>query len=290
MYYGNDIPWKDTMICGIVYAKPGEKISKSKNNATLSPQQLIEKCTADYIRYGTANVKLGADTYFDEQDVVDVSRRFINKLWNSCKFVLSHLHDYNINEQVELLPVDKWIIEKTNKTIKEAQGYLDNYEVALARKVIDEFFWGDFCDNYIEIVKDRLYKPEVHGAENRKSAQQASFYVLLNLLKMYSIYVPHLTEYLYIKGFKDFVGETSIHLTEWPKVENVDANMLKFGQILADIVAEARRYKTTNGLSMKAEMEQIVVKGPKEFEQMFKLTEKDLFACTNAQKIEYDLN
>lgn len=289
MYHTNNIPWNDIMLSGIVYAKPGEKISKSKNNATLSPQQLIEKCTADYIRYGTANVKLGTDTYFDEQDVIDVSKRFINKLWNSCKFVLSHLHDFNINEKVELLPIDKWIVEKTNKTIKEAQNYLNNYEVALARKVIDEFFWGDFCDNYIEIVKDRLYKPEVHGVENRKSGQHAIFYALFNLLKMYSIYIPHLTEYIYLKGFKDFVGEKSIHLTLWPQIDSLNEEILDFGKIVVDVVGETRKYKTQNGLSMRTEMEKIEVNAPKKYEEYLKATEKDLIACTSAQRIEYNL-
>ena len=290
MYHTNDIPWKEIMLSGIVYAKPGEKISKSKNNATLSPQQLIEKCTADYIRYGTANVKLGTDTYFDQQDVVDVSRRFINKLWNSCKFVLSHLHDYNNEEDIKLLPIDRWIVEKTNKTMKEAQNYLDNYEVALARKVIDDFFWGDFCDNYIEIVKDRLYKPEIHGIENRKSAQKASFYTLFSLLQMYSIYVPHLTEYIYLKGFKDIVHEVSIHLTKWKQIDSIDSEILEFGKSFVSVVEEARRYKTQNGLSMKTEMEKIEIKAPKKFEEYFKATEKDLIACTNALNIVYDLN
>lgn len=290
MYHTGNIPWQDIMLSGIVYAKPGEKISKSKNNATLSPQELIAKCTADYIRYGTATVKLGTDTYFDEQDVVDVSKRFVNKLWNSCKFVLSHLHDFDVNDNVELLPIDQWIVEKTNKTIKEAQSYLDNYEVALARKTIDEFFWGDFCDNYIEIVKDRLYKPEVHGEQNRKSGQKAIFYALYNLLKMYSIYVPHLTEYIYIKGFKDFIGETSIHLTTWPKVETINQKILDFGKIVVDVVGEARKYKTQNGLSMRTEMEKIEVVGAKEFEDMLKATEKDLIACTAALNVEYKLN
>lgn len=287
MYYQNDIPWKEIMLSGIVLAKPGEKISKSKSNATLSPKELIERCTADYIRYGTANVKLGLDTFFDEQNVVETSKRFINKLWNSSKFVLSHLFDFDANEKVELLPIDKWIVEKVNKTVRDAQNYLENYEIGLARKVIDEFFWGDLCDDYIEIVKDRLYKPEVHGEQNRKSAQHAIFYTLLTLLKLYSIYIPHLTEYIYLKGFKDIIGETSIHMLSWPKVEKVDEEMLEFGKIVSEVVSDARRYKTENGLSMKTEMEKIEIKSPAKFKQYFAQTEKDLIACTSAKKIEY---
>ena len=151
---------------------------------------------------------MGTDTFFYEDEIVDSSKRFINKLWNSSKFVLSHLKDFDVNYVPnEILPIDKWIMEKTKQTIVQAKKYLDAYEVGLARKVIDEFFWTDLCDNYIEFVKERLYQPEKHGHEERKSAQYAIYYSLLNLLKLYSIYVPHITEYIYLKGFKDFVKE-----------------------------------------------------------------------------------
>lgn len=288
MYQFNDIPWKEMMISGIVLAKPGEKISKSKGNAVVSPQELISRCTADYIRYGTANVKLGTDTYFDEQDVVETSKRFVTKLWNSCKFVLSHLQDFDPKYVPKrLLSADKWIIEKTNKTIIDTKKCLDDYEIGLARKVIDDFFWSDFCDNYIEIVKDRLYKPEVHGEEERKSAQYAIFYALLNILKMYSIYVPHLTEYIYQNGLKEFVGEKSIHLTLWENPKTVDENILKFGEELLQAVFDARKYKTENGLSMRTEVESVSVSCSKQTLDLHKDAEKDLLACTCAKKINF---
>ena len=290
MYADNDIPWTDTMISGIVLAKPGEKISKSKSNAVLSPKELIERCSADYIRYGTANVKLGTDTFFDEQDVTDSAKRFINKLWNSSKFVLSHLKDFDKNYVPEnLLPIDKWIIEKTNSVILEAKKYLDSYELGLARKVIDTLFWSDLCDNYIEIVKDRLYKPEVHGEKERKSAQFAIYYCIFNLLKMYSIYVPHITEYIYLKGFKDFENEKSIHLTLWENPSETDAEILNFGEEILSVVGEVRRYKTENGLSMKSEIENLNVKCSEKYLDLFKACEKDLRACTSAININYEI-
>lgn len=288
MYQRNDIPWKEMMISGIVLAKPGEKISKSKGNAVVSPQELISRCTADYIRYGTANVKLGTDTFFDEQDIVDVSKRFITKLWNSCKFVLSHLTDFDPKHTPKIvLSADKWIIEKTKDAVLQAKKYLDEYEIGLARKAVDDLFWSDFCDNYIEIVKDRLYKPELHGEEERKSAQYAIFYAMINILKMYAIYVPHLTEYIYQKGFKEFVGIESIHQMQWENPQNVDDIVLKFGTELTSVVFGARKYKTENGLSMRTEMEGIDVKISKDTEEMFKSAEKDLLACTCAKKINY---
>jgi valyl-tRNA synthetase len=97
LYHTGDIPWYETMICGFVLAKPGEKISKSKSNSKLSPQELIREYSADAIRYWAANARLGTDTFFDIQEMQDSSKRLITKLWNSSKFVLSHLHDFRLD-------------------------------------------------------------------------------------------------------------------------------------------------------------------------------------------------
>ncbi len=146
LYHTDNIPWNDAMICGFVLAKPGEKISKSKGNAKLTPQGLIDAYSADYIRYWAVSARLGTDTYFDQQEMQDASRRTITKLWNSSKFVLSHLVDFDNNYTPStIIPIDRWIIEKTNQTVLEASKLLDQYEVGLARKVIDDLFWKDLA-------------------------------------------------------------------------------------------------------------------------------------------------
>ena len=185
------------------------------------------------------------------------------------------------------LPIDQWIISKTNAAIAEAKRYLDCYEVGLARKVIDSLFWNDLCDNYIEIVKERLYQPDIHGVEERKSAQQAIYYCLLNILKMYSIYVPYVTEYIYLKAFKEFVGEKSIHITQWEQDLSINEEAIKFGEEFVRIVSEARKYKSENGLSMRAEMEELTINTDASNLPLFSVMEKDLIACTHAKKITY---
>jgi len=291
LYHTGDIPWKETMICGFVLAKPGEKISKSKNNAQLSPQELIRTYSADGIRYWAANARLGTDTFFDIQEMQDSSRRLMTKLWNSSKFVLSHLTDFAPEYQpARLLPVDRWIIARTHEAIQDAAKWLNEYEIGLARKVVDDLFWKDLCDNYIEIVKERLYQPDIHGVEERRSGQHALYYCLLNVLKMYAVYIPHETEYIYLKGFKEFAGTVSIHLTQWPQPVEVDREILAFGETLKGAVAEVRKYKSENSLSMKTELECVRVVGEERFRRWFEETEADFRACTRAQKVVYDLS
>ncbi len=85
LYHTGKIPWKDIMISGFVFAKAGEKISKSKNNASSSPMALIDTYSADAIRYWAANSKPGTDTFFSDEDL-KISKKFINKLYNAAKF------------------------------------------------------------------------------------------------------------------------------------------------------------------------------------------------------------
>jgi valyl-tRNA synthetase len=203
--------------------------------------------------------------------------------------VLSHLSDFELEyKPPNILPVDKWIIERTNETIIEASKWLNEYEVGMARKTIDDLFWKDLCDNYIEIAKERLYQPETHGFEERKSAQHAIYYCLFNILKMYAVYIPHIAEYIYQKGFRDFESAISIHLTEWEKPEMADADILGFGETLKQAVSEVRKFKTENNLSMRSEVDEAVISADFKYRQWFEKTEKDFVSCSHAKKIIYN--
>lgn len=290
LYHTGEIPWKNLMICGFVLAKKGEKISKSKSNNALDPKHLIKTHSADVLRYWTAGTKLGADTFFSPEEL-NIPKRFVTKLWNASKFAISHLQDYDpymaAGHSQNLLPVDRWIIERVCESTANAEKSLREYEISPARHQIDELFWKDFCDNYIEIVKERLYEPDKHGTENRKSAQYALYFTLLNILKLYSIYVPHITEYIYQDFFRQYENKASIHQTHWIKHGKLDTELLQFGDSLKDNIFAIRKYKSENNLSMKAEIDSFEVSASPRFEEWFKESEKDLLACTSAKKIIY---
>jgi valyl-tRNA synthetase len=283
LYHTGDIPWKDLMICGFVLAKKGEKISKSKSNTDLVPMNLIANYSADALRYWAANARLGTDTFF-AVDELDISKRFITKLWNASKFAISHLQDIDFNNSPNLLPVDRWMIEKTNDVIMKASKMLNQYEIGSARHEIDDLFWKDFCDNYVEIIKERLYQPDIHGIDERKSGQFALYYSLLNILKLYSIYVPHLTEYIYQGFFKQHIGIVSIHLLKWEKPTQTDQSLLEFGEVLKNVISDMRKYKSENNLSMRTEIELLEVESGKFYDWMMQ-SEKDIKACSNAKEI-----
>lgn len=287
LYHTGRIPWKDIMICGFVLAKKGEKMSKSKGNDSLSPSGLIRTHSADAMRYWSANARLGADTFFSA-DELSLSRRFLTKLWNAAKFAVSHLQDYDGSAVPDLLPTDRWILERTKQAVCHAEELLDIYEIGSARKEIDELFWKDFCDNYLEIVKARLYEPEIYGAAARCSGQYALYHTLLTILKMYAIYVPHITDYIYQSYYRAHEKAVSLHCLAWPQPERADEMLLFFGERLKQIIAQTRKYKSEHGMSMKESAGEVVIQSDAAHLPLFLQAQPDIAACVRASSIRYE--
>lgn len=286
LYHTGKIPWKDIMISGFVLAKPGEKISKSKNNDSNSPINLIETHSADAIRYWAANSKLGTDTFFSE-DELKISKRFLNKLYNASKFCIMQLDDFEKPESFDesmLLPIDRWILQRINETTSRATSMLNHYEIGQARHEIDNLFWKDFCDYYIEIAKERLYQPLVHGEKQRYSGQIAIYYGLLGILKLYAIYTPYVTEYIYQDFYRKTEKEISLHETIW-EVTKTDEIYIEFGEHLKEVISQVRKSKTERKMSMKDSIPELIITCPKKFYDFYKKSEKDIKACTGAEKI-----
>lgn len=289
LYHTGDIPWKDLMISGFVLAKQGEKISKSKSNAALDPTVLISTHSADALRYWSASAKLGTDTYFDVEELA-TSKRFLTKLWNACRFAISHLQDMDPSQTPPLLPIDRWIVERTNETYRQASSFLYEYELGSARHAVDEFFWKDLCDNYIEIVKSRLYNPDIHGHEQRRSGQYALYCALLGVLKMYAIYVPHITDYIYGQFFAKHEGKKSIHLLTWPLNSTDNEKILMFGEEVKRVLFGMRKQKSERNLSMRSEIDVLEVQCDAELIAWFEQTADDLKACANAREVQVRSN
>ncbi len=283
LYHNGQVPWKDLMITGFVLAKKGEKISKSKNNAKMSPNELLDTYGADMIRYWTASNKLGTDTWFDTKDIEN-SKRFMNKLWNSAKFVEMQINNADLTESVELLPIDKWIVSKCHDTYEKYKIQMENYEMGFARQEIDKFFWNDLCDNYLEISKERLYNPDNKYGETQKSAQKALATVFLEILKMYSPFVPHITEYIYQTIFKNKFQDELLSTSQFSKLP-YDEKSLEFGEAMKTVVSEVRKYKTERNLSMKDQLDTLTISTSIENIRLLRDSILDIQSCTHAKNI-----
>ncbi|MBQ8472007.1 MAG: valine--tRNA ligase [Bacilli bacterium] len=287
LYHKGQVPWKDLMISGFVLAKKGEKISKSKGNAKMSPNDLLDTYGADMIRYWTASNKLGTDTWFSE-DAISDSKRFLNKLWNSAKFVDMHINSIDNHSKVELTPIDKWIISKCSDTFNKYKKQMENYEVGLARIEVDNFFWKDFCDNYLEIVKERLYNPDNQYANTHLAAKKTLAIVFLEILKMYSPFVPHITEFIYQNLYKSLEKEETLSNSSFKELPS-NQKYLDFGSEVKNIVSEVRKFKSERNLSMKEPVENIKIYISLENAKLLRSSLMDILSCTRTNNIDIEI-
>jgi valyl-tRNA synthetase len=298
-------PWDEIMISGWVLDPLGDKMSKSKGNV-IEPRAVMEKYSADALRFWAASSKLGEDLAYQEKELVS-GKKTITKLWNAAKLVYMNLEGYNLDnnhinniidknrnnhmnnngniEFDELELMDKWLFLKFNNAVKEATEFWDDYNFSEARKVIELFFWRDFCDNYLEIVKHRLYNADYNTDENnsskpRLSAQHTLYNVLLGVLKLFAPIMPFITEELYQakyanadkKDGKESASAKSLHLTNWPVHDSKlkDEAVEQAGELAINIISEVRKYKATNQMSLKQEVAKITVESPVDLKKLKK--------------------
>ncbi len=288
-YHHNDVPWKNIMISGHGQDPQGQKMSKSKGNFVVA-QEVIKKYSADAFRFWAASVKLGDDLPFKEKEVL-TGQKFVTKLWNASKFALPLLEDYDSSKEGHLSEIfDRWLVSKLHKAIKECTDNFENYEYSKSKSELEKFFWHKFCDQYLEIAKDRLYNPSIRGVKERRSAQQALYESLQGILKLTAPIMPHITEEVYQLYFAGKEGRKSIHIADWPQFEKnkIDEKAELTGDLGVDIINTVRKYKSENHLSMKEELQEVVViSEEKDFEHMIKSIEADLRAVLKAKSIVF---
>ena len=283
-------PWDNVMISGFVMASKGEKISKSKGNSKVEPLDLIKQYSADVIRYWAGSGRLGTDMLFSEETLLR-GRKLVNKLWNVSKFIEMHLSDYEDKEFNDFEYIDKWILGKYQEMESGFLKYLDEYEVGLALNHLEKFFWN-FCDNYIEIVKHRLYRPEEFGEQARYSGQKTVYMILYKLLQDFSIFFPFITEEIFQELYHNKV---SIHLTEIKQFEFNYSDEIKNGDIIIDIISQARGEKTNNNVSLKTPIRNLDLSLNQELEDAINASIKDFKATLfienlNIKAIDKDYN
>lgn len=280
-YHFGTRPWDNIMISGFVMADKGQKISKSKGNSKVEPISLINQYSADVIRYWAGTGRLGTDIIFSDETLIR-GKKLVNKIWNVSKFIEMHLSDYEDKEFDEYEYIDKWILGKYQEMEKIFIGYLDAFEVGLALNTLEKFFWN-FCDNYIEIVKHRLYRPEEFGTKARYSGQKTIYTLLYKLLQDFSIYFPFITEEIYQEIYHN---TKSIHLTELKPLQFDFENEIKNGDLIIEIISSARGEKTNNNVSLKTPIKNLTIELNEELKESIELSVKDFKATLFIEQLE----
>jgi len=285
-FHTDSLPWRDVMISGWGLDANGKKMSKSLGNF-VEPSEVIEKYSADALRYWSAGVNLGQNLKYNEEEV-KVGKRTVIKIWNASRFVLSHLENYEHKDfDLERLhSEDKWLLHNLQEVLENYHKNFSEYEYSRAKEKLDRFFWHDLADNYLEIVKHRLYNPDQYGEESKRAAQWTLYTVLLAVLKMYAPIMPYVTEEVYQAYFVNHEDDVSIHLSRLPEFDKTSQDeklASEFGDVV-EIIAAVRKYKTEQKISMKKELAKMTVDSKnKELEKYFDL----LKAVMSIKEVEF---
>jgi valyl-tRNA synthetase len=244
LYFMDDIPFSNVYFTGIIRDSEGRKMSKSLGNSP-DPLDLFEKYGADAVRVSVLMIApQGLDILFTEERL-EQGRNFMNKLWNSARFVMMNLDDelpQPLSELDNALfdPTDKWILSKLNKTIQNVDEAYTQYKLNDAVKQVYNFVWGDFCNWYIEFCKARFYSDNV---KSRQTAQTVSVHIIRNILKLLHPYTPHITEELW--SYFSTNNEEMIAEGSWPSVDTskIDNTVESEIQLIMDIITSVRNMR-----------------------------------------------
>jgi len=284
-FHHKNIPWNEIMISGWALDPHGKKMSKSKGNV-VDPREMIEKYSVDALRFWAAGSKLGDDLPFQEKDLV-TGQKFTTKIWNASKFSFMHLADYNRKKPKNLEVMDSWILSKISKLVSDSTKNFMKYEYSHTKLATETFFWHTFCDNYLEIVKDRLYNPDKRGKESKLSAQYGLYHTLLSIIKLMAPITPYITEELYQLYYKKHEKSKSIHNTTWPSLNLIDNNNEKIGDFFVYVLQHVRRSKSEKNLSLNQPVKKVIAKG-KITKADFEKIKPDLVATTRAEELIFE--
>ena len=233
-----DIPFSDVYLHGTVRDAKGRKMSKSLGNA-LDPLEIISEYGADALRFSLI-MNSGQDLFISKEKF-EIGRNFANKIRNASRLILMNAKeidpDFDLGKtsasETVALPT-RWIIAKYFETLKQVGAAIEDYKYSEAESHIYEFFWNNFCDWYLEIIKDQWQDTTV---------QNVAVKILENSLKFIHPFMPFVTEEIW-SIIKE--GEDPLSIQSWPKdIENIDsAKTLSSMQTLIDLITSIRNIRS----------------------------------------------
>ncbi|QZA89302.1 valine--tRNA ligase [Salinarchaeum sp. IM2453] len=243
-----EVPFESVMINGMVLDENREAMSKSKGNVVV-PDEVLAEFPVDATRFWAAGTSIGDDFPFKEGDL-EAGEKLLRKIWNASKLV-DQLTPETVEEPASLTPIDEWLLARLDTAIETIADHLLNYEFSKARNKLRMFFWNTFCDDYLEIAKQRLDGGSSESTEYTLITAHRVF------LKMFAPLLPHITEEIWQAMY---ANEESIHTTTWPDKTGYDAD-IEAGETAMEVISALRRYKTDNQMPLNATLDDVIVYG-----------------------------
>jgi valyl-tRNA synthetase len=253
-----DVPFHEVYVTALIRDEAGKKMSKSSGNV-IDPIEVIEEYGADALRFTLGHIAVpGRDVFLSEERIAG-SRNFCNKIWNASRFALMNLEGFEPGgidgDRLEYTLADRWILSALDGLIATMDGFCESYNFSEACRALYEFFWGDFCDWYVELSKLRLYGEDEAG---KRTAQYVLWTVLEQALRLLHPFMPFITEEIWQRLPHE--GE-SLTIAPWPRQrpEMRDARAEEEMDILREVITCLRRLRSEMGVRPDVRLAGIVV-------------------------------
>ncbi|MFC7325178.1 valine--tRNA ligase [Halorubrum rutilum] len=256
-----EVPFEEAMINGHVLDENREKMSKSVGNV-VEPEEVLAEFPVDATRYWAAGTAVGDDFPFKEKDL-RAGEKLIRKLWNASKLVESLAPEPYPDEpdEGELRELDRWLLAELDERVERLTGLFEDRAFSKARDELRSFFWNTFCDDYLEIAKQR---DDDAAAYTLRTAHR-------RFLKLFAPLLAHVTEELWHDMYADGATDPdavdaavsdgasdSVHLADWPEPLGLEADR-EAGAAATAVVGALRKHKSENQLPLNAELDAVEV-------------------------------
>ncbi len=278
-------PWKTAAISGFIVDPDRKKMSKSKGNV-VTPAAMLDTHGSDAVRYWAASSRLGTDAAFDPQNPtqIKIGRRLAIKILNASKFILSFSAGEDGTDAAITNPLDTSMLATLAEVIGTATQALNDYDHARALEVTESFFWT-FCDDYLELVKERAYGQSGDAAD-QASAVAALRTALDVLLRLFAPFVPFATEEAW-----SWSHDASVHIAGWPAATEATEAGAEGSPELLVLAGRAligiRRAKTDAKASQKTPVASAVITAPAEQLGLLKRAAGDITAVGRVADLRF---
>ncbi|MBP6995930.1 MAG: valine--tRNA ligase [Phycicoccus sp.] len=266
------VPWTNAAISGWILDPDRKKMSKSKGNV-VTPEDVVKEHSADAVRYWAASGRLGTDAAYDIGQM-KVGRRLAIKILNASKFALSFGEVSGDLNAAVTNPLDRAMLARLGEVVQTATAGFEGWDYTRSLEVTESFFWT-FCDDYLELVKDRAYGSR--GEAEAASARAALRVALDVLLRLFAPILPYVTEEVW-----GWTHEGSVHRATWPTVGEVATAEAGDPAVLGAVgwaLALVRRAKSEAKVGMRSEITSVTLGGPEGDLDRVRAAEDDLRAA-----------